>query len=190
MDIQNEEKIENFSMDQLKIIYGDEIPKIINSIEDLHLSSKEYFKSELNSIENDYNNFYTEITNNINITATKMIKIFKIENSLNGKEDKEKKEMILKINNEKIATIIEIISTHTQILDTIKQEMNCLKKFLKICQNFEKNTVHAFYEQEFDNIARNWLLLKLNFEKFNFTKTVSVSTLEQHFKDFIIKTCQ
>ena len=190
MDIQNEEKIENFSMDQLKIIYGDEIPKIINSIEDLHLSSKEYFKSELNSIENDYNNFYTEITNNINITASKMIKIFKIENSLNGKEDKEKKEMILKINNEKIATIIEIIATHAQILDTIKQEMNCLKKFLKICQNFEKNTVHAFYEQEFDNIARNWLLLKLNFEKFNFTKTVSVSTLDQHFKDFIIKTCQ
>ena len=174
MDIQNGEKIENFSMDQLKIIYGDEIPKIINSIEDLHLSSKEYFKSELNSIENDYNNFYTEITNNINITASKMIKIFKIENSLNGKEDKEKKEMILKINNEKIATIIEIIATHAQILDTIKQEMNCLKKFLKICQNFEKNTVHAFYEQEFDNIARNWLLLKLNFEKFNFTKTVSV----------------
>ena len=190
MDIQNEEKIENFSMDQLKIIYGDEIPKIINSIEDLHLSSKEYFKSELNSIENDYNNFYTEITNNINITASKMIKIFKIENSLNGKEDKEKKEMILKINNEKISTIIEIIATHAQILDTIKQEMNCLKKFLKICQNFEKNTVHAFYEQEFDNIARNWLLLKLNFEKFNFTKTVSVSTLDQHFKDFIIKTCQ
>ena len=51
MDIQNEEKIENFSMDQLKIIYGDEIPKIINSIEDLHLSSKEYFKSELNKLK-------------------------------------------------------------------------------------------------------------------------------------------
>ena len=190
MDDPNEVKIEKFSVDQLKIIYGDEIPKIINSIEDLHLSSKEYFKSELNSIENDYNNFYNEITNNINITASKMIKIFKLENSLNGKEDKEKKEMILKINNEKIATIIEILATHTQILDTIKQEMNCLKKFLKLCQNFDKNTVHIFYEQEFDNIARNWLLLKLNFEKFNFTKTVSVSTLDQHFKDFIIKTCQ
>ena len=190
MDDPNEVKIEKFSVDQLKIIYGDEIPKIINSIEDLHLSSKEYFKTELNSIENDYNNFYNEITNNINITASKMIKIFKLENSLNGKEDKEKKEMILKINNEKIATIIEILATHTQILDTIKQEMNCLKKFLKLCQNFDKNTVHIFYEQEFDNIARNWLLLKLNFEKFNFTKTVSVSTLDQHFKDFIIKTCQ
>jgi hypothetical protein len=190
MDVPNEVKIEKFSVDQLKIIYGDEIPKIINSIEDLHLSSKEYFKSELNSIENDYNNFYNEITNNINITASKMIKIFKLENSLNGKEDKEKKEMILKINNEKVATIIEILATHTQILDTIKQEMNCLKKFLKLCQNFDKNTVHIFYEQEFDNIARNWLLLKLNFEKFNFTKTVSVSTLDQHFKDFIIKTCQ
>ena len=190
MDDPNEVKIEKFSVDQLKIIYGDEIPKIINSIEDLHLSSKEYFKSELNSIENDYNNFYNEITNNINITASKMIKIFKLENSLNGKEDKEKKEMILKINNEKVATIIEILATHTQILDTIKQEMNCLKKFLKLCQNFDKNTVHIFYEQEFDNIARNWLLLKLNFEKFNFTKTVSVSTLDQHFKDFIIKTCQ
>ena len=91
MDLQNEEKIENFSIDQLKIIYGDEIPKIINSIEDLHLSSKDYFKFELNNIDNDYNNFYNELTNNINITASKMIKIFKLEDSLNGKKIKKKK---------------------------------------------------------------------------------------------------
>ena len=187
---QKEEKVTNYSMEHLKIIYGKEIPKIMKNLDYLQLSSIDYFSSEAKEMENEYNNFYTNINNNINITASKMIKYFKLEEALNGKEDKEKQEMVLKINNEKITTINNIISTHQNILETIKSDIKCLKKFLKICENFDKNSVHNFYEKEFDNIAKNWLLLKLNFENFNFKKTINESTLDQHFKDFIIKTCQ
>ena len=97
--------------------------------------------------------------------------------------------MILKINKEKISIIKSIISTHDVIIDVIKQDFRFLKKFLNICQNFDKNNVDIFYEKEFDNMARNWLLLKLNFDNFNFTKTINESTLDQNFKEFIIKTC-
>ena len=185
-----EEKVPKYSMEHLKIIYGDEIPKIMKNLDYLQFSSIDYFSSEAKEIEDDYNNFYTNINNNINITASKMIKYFKLEETLNGKEDKEKQEMVLKINNEKISTINEIIATHHNILETIKSDIKCLKKFLNICQSFEKNSVHNFYEKEFDNIAKNWLLLKLDFESFNFTKTINESTLDQYFKDFIIKSCQ
>ena len=163
-----EEKVPNYSMEHLKIIYGDEIAKIMKNLDYLQFSSIDYFSSEAKEIEDEYNNFYTNINNNINITASKMIKYFKLEEALNGKEDKEKQEMVLKINNEKISTINEIIATHHNILETIKSDIKCLKKFLNICQSFEKNSVHNFYEKEFDNIAKNWLLLKLDFESFNF----------------------
>jgi hypothetical protein len=185
-----QEKIQNYPIEHLKIIYGDEIPKIIKSLEDLKTSSIDYFTSELQDIIKEYNIFYTEINNNININTTKMIKYFKLEEALKGQGDKETTEMVLKINNDKVSTIKNILTTHSKIIETIKENMLCLKKFLNLCQNFEKNSVHIFYEKEFDNIARNWLLLKLNFENFNFNKSIGESTLDQNFKDFIIKTCQ
>ena len=186
----NPEKIETYSIENLKIIYGDEITKIIKSLDELQSSSIDYFSKELNNIKNDYNVFYKEINNNININATKMIKYFKLEDNLNCEDDNEKKKMILKLNNEKIVIIKQILFTHEHILDTIKQNILCLKKFLSLCQNFDKNTVHTFYEKEFENIVRNWLILKLNYENFNITKIINESNLDQNFKDFIIKSCQ
>ena len=186
---ENEEKVIKYSIEQLKVIYGDEFPKIMKSIDYLQLSSIDYFSSEVKEIEKEYNNFYTNINNNINIHASKITRIFKLKETLDEEEDKEKKELVLKINNEKVSIIKEIIFTHNQILETIKTNIICLKSFLNICQNFQKNTVHEFYEKEFDKIANNWLLLKLNFEKFNFTKSINESSLNQYFKDFIMKTC-
>ena len=186
----NSEKVKVYPIEHLKIIYGDEIPKIIDSLEDLKVSSINYFTSEMKDIEKEYNIFHSEINNNININASKMVKYFKLEEALNGKGDKETMDMVLKINSDKISTIKSILSAHSKIIETIKENIICLKKFLNICQNFDKNCVHIFYEKEFDNMARNWLLLKLNFENFNFNKTVGDSTLDQNFKDFITKTCQ
>ena len=186
----NQEMIKIFPIEHLKIIYGDEIQKIIKSIEDLHSFSINYFISEICDIRNDYQIFYSELNNNINKNASKMVKYFKLEEVLNGKEDKEKRDMVLKINSDKITILKMILSTHSQIIETIKQNIKCLKTFLSICQTFDKNTIHQFYEKEFDNIARNWLILKLNFEKFNFSKTLGDSNLDQNFKDFILKTCQ
>ena len=189
-DDSNPEEIETYSTEYLKIIYGEEIPKIITSLEELQSSSIDYFSTEFNNIKNDYNAFYKEINNNINKNASKFIKSFKLEDSLNYEKDQEKIEMILKMNNDKIATIKQILFTHGHILETIKQNILCLKKFLSLCQNFDKNTVHTFYEKEFENIVRNWLILKLNYENYNITKVINESNLDQNFKDFIIKSCQ
>ena len=185
----NTEEVKNYPIEHLQVIYGDEIPKILKSLETLKASSIDYFTTELNKIKNEYENYYTELYKNININASKMIKYFKLEEVLNNGEDLEKKEMVLKINKEKISTIKSILATHDIIIEVIKQDLRVLKKFLNICQNIDKNSVHIFYQKEFDNIARNWLLSKLNFENFNFTKTIDESTLDQNFKEFIIKTC-
>ena len=183
------EEITNYPLEHLQLIYGDEIPKILKSLENLKISALDYFGTELDKIKNEYDNYYIEFNKNINRNASKMIKYFKLEEALNNEEDLEKKEMILKINKEKISIIKSIISAHDVIIDVIKQDFRFLKKFLNICQNFDKNNVDIFYEKEFDNMARNWLLLKLNFDNFNFTKTINESTLDQNFKEFIIKTC-
>ena len=172
----NTEEVKNYPIEHLQVIYGDEIPKILKSLETLKASSIDYFTTELNKIKNEYENYYTELYKNININASKMIKYFKLEEVLNNGEDLEKKEMVLKINKEKISTIKSILATHDIIIEVIKQDLRVLKKFLNICQNIDKNSVHIFYQKEFDNIARNWLLSKLNFENFNFTKTIDEST--------------
>lgn len=198
MDIQNEilqsnlnqEIINNCTLEQLKIIYGDDISKIFNSLDDLKESSINYFTSEMNELSKEYNIFYSEIYNNIYKNAGKMIKYFKLEEIVNDNEDKEKLEMVLKLNQEKTSTIKNIIATHSKIIETTKENIKFLQKYLNICQNFDKNEIYAFYEKEFDNIARNWLLLKLNLQNLDINKIINESSLDQIFKDFIIRTCK
>ena len=186
----NQENIKSYPMNQLRIIYGDDIQKVMNSLEEIHSSSIDYFSSEISDIKNDYESFYSEINKNINLNAFKFIKYFKLWDILNGAEDEEKRSIILKINEAKLLIIKSIISTHSAIIENIKQTMKSLKTFLSICQNFEKNPVHIYYEKELNNIAKNWLLLKLNLENFNFNKTINESNLDPTFKDFVIKQCQ
>ena len=186
----NQENIKSYPMSQLRIIYGDDIQKVMNSLEELHSSSINYFSSEISDIKNDYETFYSEINKNINLNAFKLIKYFKLWDILNGAEDEEKRNIILKINEIKLSTIKSIISTHSAIIESIKQNMKSLKAFLSICQTFDKNPIHIYYEKELNNIAKNWLLLKLNLENFNFNKTINESNLDPTFKDFVIKQCQ
>ena len=186
----NPENIQSYPITQLKIIYGDDIQKVMNSLEEMHSSSINYFSSEISDIKNDYEVFYSEINKNININTSKLIKYFKLEDILNGVEDEEKMNIILKINKEKLSTIKSIISTHSAIIESLKQNMKSLKVFLSTCQTFDKNPIHIFYEKELSNIAKNWLLLKLNLENFNFNKTINESNIDPTFKDFVIKQCQ
>ena len=186
----NQENIKSYPMSQLRIIYGDDIQKVMNSLEELHSSSINYFSSEICEIKNDYKTFYSEINKNINLNAFKLIKYFKLWDILNGAEDEEKRNIILKINEAKLSTIKSIISTHTAIIESIKQNIKSLKAFLSICQTFDKNPIHIYYEKELNNIAKNWLLLKLNLENFNFNKAINESSLDPTFKDFVIKQCQ
>ena len=186
----NQENIKSYPMNQLRIIYGDDIQKVMNSLEEIHSSSINYFSSEICDIKNDYETFYSEINKNINLNAFKLIKYFKLWDILNGAEDEEKRNIILKINEIKLSTIKSIISTHSAIIESIKQNMKSLKIFLSICQTFDKNPIHIYYEKELNNIAKNWLLLKLNLENFNFNKTINESNLDPTFKDFVIKQCQ
>ena len=186
----NQENIKSYPMSQLRIIYGDDIQKVMNSLEELHSSSINYFSSEICEIKNDYETFYSEINKNINLNAFKLIKYFKLWDILNGAEDEEKRNIILKINEAKLSTIKSIISTHTAIIESIKQNIKSLKAFLSICQTFDKNPIHIYYEKELNNIAKNWLLLKLNLENFNFNKAINESSLDPTFKDFVIKQCQ
>ena len=186
----NQENIKSYPMNQLRIIYGDDIQKVMNSLEEIHSSSINYFSSEISDIKNDYETFYSEINKNINLNAFKLIKYFKLWDILNGAEDEEKRNIILKINEIKLSTIKSIISTHSAIIESIKQNMKSLKAFLSICQTFDKNPIHIYYEKELNNIAKNWLLLKLNLENFNFNKAINESSLDPTFKDFVIKQCQ
>ena len=186
----NPENIQSYPITQLKIIYGDDIQKVMNSLEEMHSSSINYFSSEISDIKNDYEVFYSEINKNININTSKLIKYFKLEDILNGVEDEEKMNIILKINEAKLSTIKSIISTHSAIIESLKQNMKSLKVFLSTCQTFDKNPIHIFYEKELSNIAKNWLLLKLNLENFNFNKTINESNIDPTFKDFVIKQCQ
>ena len=176
----------------LKVIYGNKIESILNSINEIKSSSIDYFNSELDEVKNNYDIFHYEIKNNINLLASKMIKSFKLEDNLFGEEDKEKKEMILKMTQEKLVIIKNIFFTHTQILETVKQDLYLLKKFLSLCKDFDKikSPINNFYEKELENMAKNWLLLKLNFENFDINKAINESNIDQNLKDFVIKTCQ
>ena len=143
----NQENIKSYPMSQLRIIYGDDIQKVMNSLEELHSSSINYFSSEICDIKNDYETFYSEINKNINLNAFKLIKYFKLWDILNGAEDEEKMNIILKINEAKLSTIKSIVSTHTAIIESIKQNIKSLKAFLSICQTFDKNPIHIYYEK-------------------------------------------
>ena len=194
-EIENESQtvsIPYYSLKHLKVIYGNEIESILNSINEIKSSSIDYFNSELDEVKNNYDIFHYEIKNNINLLASKMIKSFKLEDNLFGEEDKEKKEMILKMTQEKLVIIKNIFFTHTQILETVKQDLYLLKKFLSLCKNFDKikSPINNFYEKELENMAKNWLLLKLNFENFDINKAINESNIDQNLKDFVIKTCQ
>jgi hypothetical protein len=186
----NSENIQDISLNGLKTFYGEEIIKIMKTLEELPLAYSDYVHSEINELQNDYNNFYKEMKSNINKNVDKMIKAFKLDEDKTEQEYKERLDMIIKINGENIIILKNILNTHNQIFDTVKQNIKCLKKFLSLCSNFEKNTIHNFYEKEFENISRNWLLLKLNLEEINIVKILSESNLEQNYKDFLLKTCQ
>ena len=54
----------------------------------------------------------------------------------------------------------------------------------------KEQPIQDFFTKEFDNILKSWLFLKLDLEKFNFKNVINSSSLNQNYKDFILKECQ
>lgn len=183
------ENLKEYPIDQLKKIYGDEITQIFKSINKLKSTSIDFLQSEIKEISKDYDSFTVEINKNINLNAYKCIKLFKLENKSNADEEQEKLSLVLKINEEKMEAIKNILHSHEQIIDTIRENIICLKKFLNICHGLELNTMNEFYENQFENLSKNWLLLKLNLNNFNISNILNKYNIDPNLKDLIRKTC-
>ena len=83
---------------------------------------------------------------------------------------------------------------YSQIFDSIKQNIeiqkNFLDKFIKYYDNIEEQTskdepVQDFLLEEFKNIVKSWVFIKLDFDKFNFEEALSMGEYDQNFKTFI-----
>ena len=171
----------------LQLVYGDEITTIIKNFEDIKNDSQKYFNNINNEFTKIYKEYNTTINNNLEKNANKLIQDFKLENELSGKENKEKKILIQKLNQENINCLKSIISLHSKIFDILKNNINSLKIFLDISKNIEKEFYNKYLEKDFESIIKNWLFLKLDFTNFDFENQYKKIQLESNFKDFISK---
>ena len=178
---------EKISSKSLQIVYGDEITTIIKKFEELKNDSQKYFNNINNEFIKIYKEYNTTINNNIENNAQKVIQNFKLDDLLKGKEDKEKKILVQKFNQEKVNCLNSIISLHSKIFDNLKNSVNSLKFFLDVSKNIEKGFYNKYLEKDFESIIKNWLFLKLDFSSFDFANQYKKTQLEPNFKDFISK---
>ena len=185
----NSKKLEIDNEEKLKNIFGESIIHTINSFSEMQKNTKLYLKDISETINKKYLTFNQEINNHINSTANKYIKAFELEEA---KEENDNEKNILIQNNSKnyLKMFQKIISLHNKIFESIKENIEILKKFFEISKILDKEKpIQEFLLEEFNNIINSWVFLKLDFEKFNFIKALNKSKLSMNMKEFISKIC-
>ena len=126
----NSKKIEIDNEEKLKNIFGESIIHTINSFSEMQKNTKQYLKDTSEIINKKYSTFNQEINNHINATANKYIKAFELEET-NEENDNEKNILIQNNSKNYLKMFQKIISLHNKIFESIKENIEILKKFLK-----------------------------------------------------------
>ena len=136
------------------------------------------------------NNFFEEIKKYMNDLSSKYIDMFK----LNEKQSEEEKLGSLaafkSIIGKNILLINKILEKYTQIYESVKQNYEIMLNFLNISKKLgELKPIQEFLSDEFNNIVKSWLFMKIDFEKFDFNKALNKCDIDSNFKNFITKVC-
>ena len=178
----------------LKFPNGKEIQAEISLLETTSLKSSQYL--------NEYSFFYSTQKDNlmkeINNFRDTLISQY---NQLNFNEKPSQKPSKFDTETDFISAternmnlMKRINKIYSQIFDSIKQNMEILNKFLdkfiKYFHNIDEQTskdkpVQDFLEEEFKNIVKSWLFMKIDFEKFDFEDALSKGEYEPNFKAFV-----
>ena len=178
---------ERLSRETINNLYGNEYDIISKSIKQMEGKTKGYFKEVEVQLDRKFQEFNSNLqTNFVNLT-NKFSTAFGLETNV----DQEKTKLIQNYTKKYLEQITKIKDMHEQILESIKMEISVLINSLDISKSLEKEKpIQKFLSKEFTNIVNSWLLIKLDFENFNFIKAINNSRLTNDFKEFIYKVCQ
>ena len=149
-------------------------------------------KKYIKDIEKQLNEKFEEFNENLRNYFFKLTNKYSKAFGLDEENIAQEKSKVLQRDTKKyLDKLIKIKNLHEQILENIKVEMSILINSLDISNSLEDhNPIGKFLEKEFNNIVNSWLYIKLEFEKFNLTKTISNSNLDEHLKNSIYKISQ
>lgn len=136
------------------------------------------------------NNFFEEIKKYMNDLSSKYIYMFKL-NEKQSEEDKLGSLAAFKsIIGKNIQLMNKILEKYTQIYESVKQNCEIMLNFLNISKKLgELKPIQEFFSDEFNNIVKSWLFMKIDFEKFDFNKALNKCDIDSNFKNFITKVC-
>ena len=85
-----------------------------------------------------------------------------------------------------IKLLNNIKEVYTQIYESIKKNLELMTRFLNNFEYLQNDPIQYFLSQELDNIIDSWLLLKLDYDKFNIKDALNKTQLDDSFKNFIL----
>ena len=186
--IPNRKSEEILTRETINNLYGNEYDIISKSIQQMEEKTKGYFKEVDNQLERKFKEFNSNLQMNFVNLTNKFSTAFGLEES---NIDQEKAKLLQNYTKKYLDQIAKIKDMHEQILESIKIEISILINSLDISKSLEKEKpIQKFLAKEFTNIVNSWLLIKLDFENFNFIKAINNSHLSNDFKDFVYKVCQ
>ena len=175
-----------------EVIIGKEIKDTLNEIEKTSKISSLEFSKLSKEFEEKNDNFIKEINQNMKYKISKYNEMFKLsekpsQNEENSSSDKAFKTVVGK----EIQLIKKISEIYCQIYDTVKQNFEIMSNFLKISKRLnEIKPIQDFLSEEFNNIVKSWLFMKIDFEKFDFNAALNKCDIDSNFKNFITKVCK
>ena len=178
-----EKKEEKEDYLNLKNVFDFEIYDVIDQLKEETISSKEYISKSSEEILKLNESFKEDIVSYIKDKTSLYEDLFNL-----NKGESQKSTIELKIYTKKtIKSLKKILKLHSQIIETIKQNIEIYKNFLNISKYLNsQNPSEEFFFNKFEDIINSWLYLKLDFEKFNFNDAIKNCTLEENFKKLIL----
>ena len=85
-----------------------------------------------------------------------------------------------------IKLLNNIKEVYTQIYESIKKNLELMSRFLNNFVNLQIDPIQYFLSQELNNIIDSWILLKLDYDKFNIKDALNKTQLDDSFKNFIL----
>ena len=165
-------------------VFDYEIYDVIDQLKEETNISKEYISKTSEEILKLNESFKEDIVSYIKDKTSLYEDLFNL-----NKEESQKSTIDLKIFTKKtIKSLKKILKLHSQIFDTIKQNIEIYKNFLNISKYLNsQNPSDEFFFNKFEDIINSWLYLKLDFEKFNFNDALKNIRLEENFKKLILE---
>ena len=188
--IKNEKESENDF--DLKNVYEDEIFEVIKRLE--IVSKKISF--DISRLSNNFITknelFSKEIKEHIKNQALKFNDIFNLDNKSNDNKDNNNSNINLKIITKKTIKLVKnIMIIYEKLFTSLKDNINIMFNFFNITKYINNaKPIQDFLSLKFDDIAKCWLFMEIDFENFDFNKALNNSKLDQDFKRMISYICK